>query len=157
MNSSLGNNFGYLCSILFGIILTATHVHSNILCSRCDSRKDNFYGECEQSPPSPTPCPIDSDAMYCSIVRETDFDGIQLLFARDCATSYLEEKCIVQNHTTHRLKTVCFRTCDMSGCNSERLKGRGAASQLQVHLFTSLLTATVIVVVYFCRGQVAIA
>lgn len=152
MNSSLRNKFGYLCTVLLGLILTAQHVQSVILCSRCDSRKDNYYGECEQSPPTPTPCPENSDSMYCSIVRETDFDGIQLLFARDCATSYLEEKCVVRNHTTNRLKTVCFRTCDTNGCNSEKLKPRGAAYRVQSHFLIILLTACFIYLVFY-QGQ----
>lgn len=152
MDSSLGNKFGFLCTILFGLILTAQHVQSIILCSRCDSRKDTYYGECEQNPPVPAPCPEDSDSMYCSIVRETDFDGIQLLFARDCASSYLEEKCIVKNHTSHRLKTVCFRTCDTDGCNSDRLKPRGTANQADFPSIFIVLTAAFLSL-YFCRKQ----
>lgn len=59
--------------------------------------------------------------------------GIQLLFARDCATTHSEEGCIVRNITDGkeiRLINVCFRTCASSGCNSESLSPRGASNRL---------------------------
>lgn len=61
------------------------------------------------------------------------FAGIQLLFARDCATTHSEEGCIVRNITDGkeiRLINVCFRTCASSGCNSESLSPRGASNRL---------------------------
>lgn len=133
MTSTTVNNFGYLCTVLFGIIALLIHAQAAILCSRCDSRKDNYYGECEQYPPGPTPCPENSESMFCSIVREIDSKGIQLLFARDCATTHSEEGCIVRNITDGkeiRLINVCFRTCASSGCNSESLSPRGASNRL---------------------------
>ncbi|CAI9723963.1 Hypothetical predicted protein [Octopus vulgaris] len=124
-----GSNVGFLCTILIAFIATINAVQGMIQCSRCDSRRDKYYGECEQSPPPPTPCPKNSNSLYCSIVRETDLGGMQLRFARDCISMYVEEKCIVKNVTASRKKTSCIRTCDVDGCNGEGLKLRGGSSQ----------------------------
>ena len=86
----------YVCVIFFLLyrntflnkpIFLFSDAQAAILCSRCDSRKDNYYGECEQYPPDPTPCPENSKSMYCSIVREIDFDG-ELQFFLYCVQLY---------------------------------------------------------------------
>lgn len=67
-----------ICVMIFfrqKIIFLFSDAQAAILCSRCDSRKDNYYGECEQYPPGPTPCPENSESMFCSIVREIDSKG----------------------------------------------------------------------------------
>ncbi|CAI9740553.1 Hypothetical predicted protein [Octopus vulgaris] len=57
------------------LVVQLEAVFGVLLCSRCDSRKDSFYKECEQTPPAPSPCPQHSHSLYCSIVRETDPNG----------------------------------------------------------------------------------
>ncbi|CAI9740554.1 Hypothetical predicted protein [Octopus vulgaris] len=110
------------------LVVQLEAVFGVLLCSRCDSRKDSFYKECEQTPPAPSPCPQHSHSLYCSIVRETDPNGEQILFARDCTTSYLEDTCVIRNGSYHQMKTVCFQTCQTDGCNGGEIKSLNAAS-----------------------------
>ncbi|GAB1609253.1 uncharacterized protein LOC115212746, partial [Argonauta hians] len=106
-------------------------VQGAIRCSRCDSRRDSYYRECEYSPPPPTLCPEKPNFKYCLIMRQTDSQGNQLLFSRDCQEYYYEERCVVENITATRSKTICFRTCNEDGCNSQVLKQRSTSSKLR--------------------------
>ncbi|XP_036358658.1 uncharacterized protein LOC118763348 [Octopus sinensis] len=126
-------------TLCIGLLVLTDLIHAALLCSRCDSRGDRYYGECEQSPPTPSPCP-ENNANFCSIVRETNDNGIQILFTRGCATFFQDEKCIIRNVTRGRQKNVCFRTCATDGCNAEGLKLR--ASSLNIQASFSFVIAT---------------
>uniref|UniRef100_A0A0L8GQ77 UPAR/Ly6 domain-containing protein n=2 Tax=Octopus bimaculoides TaxID=37653 RepID=A0A0L8GQ77_OCTBM len=105
---------------------------------------DSFYGECEQSPPSPTQCPEVPNSKYCLILRETTFAGVQIRFARDCTVSYYEENCVVQNITATKRKNVCFRTCGIDGCNSNPLVTRSASSKTNPPSKFAMLMSTMV-------------
>ncbi|XP_052832696.1 uncharacterized protein LOC106875693 [Octopus bimaculoides] len=135
MISLLGNNIGFLCTAVFGLLTTIHVVHAMISCSSCDSRRDKYYGECEQSPPPPKPCPKSSNSHFCSIIRETEISGTPVRFARDCADKYIEEDCVVKNITAARKTTYCIRTCDTDGCNAQGLEMRGGSSKLNIFTY----------------------
>ncbi|GAB1598378.1 Hypothetical predicted protein, partial [Argonauta hians] len=140
---TFGFNAG-LCTILI-VTLNFSAVQAIIQCSRCDSRRDTFYRECEQSPPTPTPCPKNSNSRYCSIVRETDSYGNQLRFERDCISIDEGEKCVETNISANRKKTHCIRTCDFDGCNGQGLKLPGGSEQLSTP-FVLLVLVTIILI-----------
>uniref|UniRef100_A0A0L8ICT5 Uncharacterized protein n=1 Tax=Octopus bimaculoides TaxID=37653 RepID=A0A0L8ICT5_OCTBM len=79
-------------------------VHAMISCSSCDSRRDKYYGECEQSPPPPKPCPKSSNSHFCSIIRETEISGTRPEILGDVGVLSIRSTPVRNWYITYRLR-----------------------------------------------------